>query len=94
VEGRIFFLRGHYDKAAANLEEAVARNPVFDQGRILLAAIYAKMGRVEDAEWQAEEVLALRPEFTIASYLQRWGFRAPEHQQLFAEGLRRAGIPE
>ncbi len=94
IEGRILFLMGRYEEAAANLEEAVARNPVFDQGRIMLAAIYGQMGRIDDAEWQADEVLTLRPDFRIGSDLRARGFRVAEHEQRYAEGLRRAGLPE
>ena len=94
VEGRILFLMERYAEAAANLEEVVARNPVFDQGHIVLAAIYGQMGRLEDAEWQADEVLALRPDYTIRSDLGFRRFPVPEHEQRYVEGLRRAGLPE
>ncbi len=94
LEGRILFLMGRYDEAAAKLEEAVARNPVFDQGHITLAAIYGQLGRIEDAEWQADEVLTLRPDFTIRSDKNTQGFRVTEHGQRYIEGLRRAGLPE
>jgi tetratricopeptide (TPR) repeat protein len=94
LEGRILFFMRRYDEAAAKLEEAVARNPVFDQGHIMLAAIYGQMGRIEDAEWQADEVRALRPDFAIRSDRNAHGFRVAEHAQRYAEGLRRAGLPE
>ena len=94
VEGRMLFLMGRYDEAAARLEAVVARNPAFDQGHILLAAIYGAMGRIDDAEWQAEEVLSRRPEFTISSHLKQWGYRVPEQRRLITEGLRAAGIPD
>ena len=94
IEGRILFLMGRYDEAAAKLEEAVARNPVFDQGHITLAAIYGQLGRIEDAEWQADEVLTLRPDFTIRSDQNTRGFRVADRAQRYIEGLRRAGLPE
>ncbi len=94
IEGRILFFMRRYDEAAAKLEEAVARNPVFDQGHITLAAIYGQMGRIEDAEWQADEVLALRPDFAIRLDRNAHGFRVAEHAQRYVEGLRRAGLPE
>ena len=94
IEGRILFLMGRYDEAAAKLEESVTRNPVFDQGHLTLAAIYGQLGRIEDAEWQADEVLTLRPDFTIRSDRNTQGFRVAEHGQRYIEGLRRAGLPE
>jgi len=94
IEGRIHFLSERYDVAASKIEEVVARNPVFEEGHIVLAAIYGQMGRSEDAEWEAEEVLALQPEFTISSYMSNRGYRLGEHEQRFADGLRRAGLPE
>ncbi len=94
LEGRVLFFMKRYDEAAARLEEAVDRNPIFDQGHIMLAAIYGQMGRIEDAEWQADEVLTLRPDFAIGSDRNAHGFRVDEHAQRYVEGLRRAGLPE
>ena len=92
LEGRILFLMDRLEEAAARVEESITRNPAFDQSHILLAAVYGALGRIEDAKWQAEEVLALHPDFNISKILDRgWN---PEHRRRWAEALRRAGLPE
>jgi TolB-like protein len=94
VEGRILYFRRHYDAAVVLLEDAAERNPEFDQVHIVLAATYAKLGRTDDAEWEAEQILLLRPDFTIASDVEIRGFRDAELQALYVDGLRGAGLPE
>jgi len=94
IEGRIHFLSERYDVAASRIEEVVARNPVFEDGHIVMAAIYGQMGRIDDAQWEAEEILALQPGFRIDSYMSSRGYRLDEHEQRFVQGLRLAGLPE
>jgi TolB-like protein/class 3 adenylate cyclase/Tfp pilus assembly protein PilF len=94
VEARIAYLQERYQEAAVNLEDAVARNPEFDQTRIMLAATYGQLGRLEDAQWEAAEVLARNPQFTIASDLRVRGFRDAVLLARYVEGLRKAGLPE
>ncbi len=94
VEGRILYLLGQYEEAAQRLEEAVQRNPGFHQTHVMLAATYGQLGRIEEAEWEADEVLSLQPGFTISTHLQTQNFRDPALAARYAEGLRKAGLPE
>ena len=94
VDARIRYLQGRYEEAARLLEDAVDRNPVFDQTHIVLAATYGQLGRVEDAQWEAEQVQMLQPDFTIAGDLRIRGFRDEALTERYAEGLREAGLPE
>jgi adenylate cyclase len=94
VKGRIFFFLQRLPEAAALLEEAVDRNPLFDQSRIILAATYGEMDRLEDAAWQAEEILALHPDFTIAVEIDRGRYQGPGDMDRYLSGLRKAGLPE
>ena len=88
-----YYLLGHYDKAIAELQKVVESNPSFVQGHKLLAAAYGQVGKVEDAEWEAEEVLTLLPDFSIEEESRRAPYRSPglEH---YIDGLRKAGLPE
>lgn len=94
VEGRILYLQERYASAVPLLEAAVSRNPDFDQAHIMLAATYARVGRLEDARWEAGEVLTRRPDFTIESDLRVRGFRDAGLVARYVEGLREAGFPE
>ncbi len=94
VEGRILYLLGQYEEAAQRLEEAVQRNPGFHQTHVMLAATYGQLGRIEEAEWEVDEVLSLQPEFTISTHVQALKFRDPGLATRYAEGLHKAGMPE
>jgi adenylate cyclase len=94
LEGRILFLQGRYPQARAVLEEALSRNPEFDQLRLMLAATYASMGLEEEARWQAAEILAARPEFSISAEAREKPFQRRRDREHYLTGLRKAGLPE
>jgi tetratricopeptide (TPR) repeat protein len=50
--GSLHLARGDHQKACEALEPLVKRAPEFQQGHVLLAMAYARMGRSEDAERQ------------------------------------------
>jgi tetratricopeptide (TPR) repeat protein len=68
------------------------RNP--SEGRRLLAANYAHLGRLDEARAEAREVLRLHPGFTIADWAQRPPYKHREPLERYIEGMRRAGLPE
>ncbi len=59
----------------------------------MLASALAHAGRIEDAEWQVEEVLVLRPDFTLAAERERAAYKDPAYLDYYLEGLRKAGLP-
>ena len=77
-----------------SFSDAVSRNPEDNQIRLWLAASYALMGKIEDAEWQVFEILADNPEYSIKDLRERIPFKNPEHLEKLSEGLKRAGLPE
>jgi tetratricopeptide (TPR) repeat protein len=94
IKGQAYFLMGRYDAAIAEFERVVERNPEFPRGHLGLAAAYAQVGRVEDAEWEAEESLTLLPDFTLARVRQREPYKDPAHLDRYIKALRKAGLPE
>lgn len=88
-----YFLLGRYEDAALELQKVVERNPSFVQGHKLLAATYGQLNRLDDAQWEADEIVNLLPGFRIRDELQRTPFEAPG-RDLYIEGLRKAGVPE
>jgi TolB-like protein/class 3 adenylate cyclase len=67
------------------------KNP--SEGRRLLAANLAHLGRLDEARAQAQEILRLHPGFTLSAWAQRPPYRRKEDLAFFIEGLRRAGLP-
>lgn len=92
----LWYLGDIYD-ALGRPEDVIAtvrrmRNPA--EGRRLLAANYAHLGRLDEARAEAQEVLRLHPDFTVASWSQRPPYKYREKLERFIDGLRRAGLPE
>lgn len=88
-----YYLLGRYDEAIAELQEVVESNPAFPQGHKLLAAAYGQVGNIEDAEWEADEILALLPNFSLEAERQRAPY-VTSGLERYIDGLRKAGLPE
>jgi TolB-like protein/Flp pilus assembly protein TadD len=94
IKGQAHYLMGRYDAAIAEFERVVDRNPASSEGHLFLAAAYAQVGRIEDAEWEAQEILTLFPDFTLARVRQREPYRDSAHLDRYIDGLRKAGLPD
>ena len=91
--GRAYFFLGDWVQAAINLREAAARNPATLEVRVYLAAALAAQGELADAEWEAEEIRAIRPDFSTGVWLETYPMTdtrqiAQLTAQLSALGLR------
>ena len=93
VRGALNYSEGNTEMALADLVPAVAINPNFQQLRIWLAAAYAAAGRIDAAQWESEEILALYPNFPFPSWKQDSlsGIRIIWSD--FLADLRLAGLP-
>jgi len=94
VKGRILFLMKRYDEALPLFEEALERNPGFDRGHLHLAATYAQLGQIEDAEWSVEEALAIHPDITLAKERRESIYLRESDLEHYVDALRKAGLPE
>ncbi len=94
IKGAAHYQLEQYEAAIEAFERVVARNPAALRGRLWLAAAYAQVGRIEDAEWEAQEVLALFPDFSLARVRQTEPYKDPTHLDRYIQDLRKAGLPE
>ena len=58
------------------------------------AANYALGGRMDDAQRAMQHLRKFNPALRLASLGHWLPFQRPEDAALFAEGLRKAGLPE
>ncbi len=91
--GIAYYSMKQYENAVIPLKEALNRNPKLKQARLLLAATYAQLDRIEEARRQVEELLADHPDASVKQELQ-WDFASNEKREHWLEALRRAGLPE
>jgi TolB-like protein/DNA-binding SARP family transcriptional activator len=94
VMARGNFMLGRYDEAAKYYGQVIQANPGFIIAHRGLAASYAHLGRMEDAKWEAAEILTLQPDFSLRAQREMSPFRRKEDMERFIDGLRKAGLPE
>jgi adenylate cyclase len=86
------FLLGRYNDAVGLLKQRLARNPVTDVSRALLAASYGHLGRIEEARAAWQEVLRVNPDFSLDYRRKVLPYKNPEDFELLVDGLRKAGL--
>ena len=57
-------------QALINLHEAVQRNPAALEVHVFLAAALERLGKREEAEWEAAEVRTIQPDFSAELWLE------------------------
>jgi adenylate cyclase len=93
--GFAYHMLKEYSAAVPLLRECVLRAPNLRGGHILLAATYARLGQVESARKEADEVLRIQPAYTInRSQRPLSAFKATADAEHLFDGLRMAGLPE
>lgn len=94
MRGMARYVVKDYEEAIADFEVAAERMPTVLFVRWWLAASYAQVGRIEDAEWQVAEMDIMGFEGSIATIMETQPIQDPEYLAVYLEGLRKAGIPE
>jgi adenylate cyclase len=93
ILGQAHFLLRQTEEAIAQFEKSIESNPDFVVGHLMLASAYAHAGRIEDAQWEAEEAIVLLPDFTLTAEREKAAYKDPAHLEYYLEGLRKAGLP-
>ena len=57
-----------------------------------LAAAYAQSGAVEEARWEATQILTHDPGFSRVRIQKTFPFKSPADREHFLDGLRKAGL--
>ena len=88
--GMAFIGLSRFDEAAAAAKKALNQNRTFASSYRCLASAMAHLGREAEAREAAARLLELEPNFRISEWTPgRW-----QTQQVFINGLRKAGLPE
>ena len=90
--GLAYNLTGQYEEAIATLKRALNDTP-FDLGiHLNLAVAYSELGREEEAQAEAAEVLRLNPQFSLEVMRQRAPYTEPAVRERLLTALRKAGL--
>ena len=88
---------GAYEEALGLYHRSIELNPNYPTGRFYVAAILAKLGRLDEGKVEVQAGLALNPGFTIRRY--RAGAQSDnpvflKGRERIIEDMRKAGVPE
>ena len=86
------FQLGRYETAAALLKRRIVRNPDTDASRVLLAASYGQMGRIEEARVEWQEVFRVNPDYSLEHRRKVLPYKNPHDFECVVDGLRKAGL--
>jgi tetratricopeptide (TPR) repeat protein len=92
--GWAHFSAERYEQALDWAGRALAHDPRDDMAYRTLAASYAQLGRLEEAQDALEEELRLDPGLTLRKVRQQNPTTDPDFLARWLDGLRKAGLPE
>ncbi len=89
---RAYWIMERMDDAIDAANAAIERDPDFTYAHILLAIVFADMGRDAEARRAAAEALRVEPKFSVSAWLEH---RRYDSKLLIreADALRKAGLP-
>ena len=82
------------DAAIETYNEIISADTDSLDEHIALAEIFGSTNQPDQAAVSAKEVLRLNPDFTISRYVDGLAYSDPAENLRFADGLRKAGLPE
>jgi adenylate cyclase len=87
-----YFGLARYEEAAATLIRSIYRNPDTDVSRVLLAACYGHLDRMEEAREQWQDALRKNPDYSLEHKRRVLPYKNPADFERIVEGLRKAGV--
>jgi DNA-binding winged helix-turn-helix (wHTH) protein/TolB-like protein len=92
ILGRAYFFIDDQIQAVINLREAAMRNPEMLEVRVFLAAALELGGERQDAAWEAEEILAIHPDFVTGAWLENYPMTDRNQQHRLVATLSSLGL--
>ncbi|HTR12760.1 MAG TPA: tetratricopeptide repeat protein [Roseiarcus sp.] len=91
----LWYLADAYDTLGRSEDVIATVQRMHDrsEGQRLLAANYAHLGMMKQAQSAAQQVLRLHPNFRISEWRERLPYRDPVPLERYVEGLRKTGLP-
>jgi adenylate cyclase len=90
--GNAYRNMGRFEEAVAMYKKTIQRRPNNAPAHAWLAATYALMGREQEAQAEAAEVLRINPKFSVAYVTKILPFKRQSDKDQLIEGLRKAGL--
>lgn len=91
-KGQALFILKRYDEAIEAFRSGLDQNPTSQRLRVWLAATYAQIGLIDEATWEASEILSDDPKFSPANLETIFPFQNTEDLNRFNSALKKAGF--
>ncbi len=85
---------GNYDLAITHLKRRLDRNATSAVSRVLLAACYGQLGRIEEARTEWARALRDNPNYSLEHRQRVLPYDDTSYLEHFLDGLRKAGLPK
>jgi len=83
-----------FDEALLWADKCIDKMPDSPLPVVRKASLLSLVGRREEGEALAKQLLALEPNFSVDAWVKGQPYRKPEHIEPFAEALRQIGLPD
>ena len=90
----VALLKRDYESAVIAGRAVSEMNPSFSAAYKPYLAALGLLGRTQEAKTVRERLLTLEADFSVGQFLATTALERPADRELFAEGLRLAGLPE
>ncbi len=85
---------GHYTEAVTELKNALQRNETSFYSNLFLIVTYVRLGNIDDAEWQVQQLLVQWPQMTLTQVTTYYlSFEDKHLLKSMEDDLRKAGLP-
>lgn len=92
--GQAHWVAQRYEQAVSWIRKGMVERPDLIWPLRMIAACLGQLGRVSEAREVVRQLLLAHPELTISKVMAITAFRDPDFCLRYAEGLRKAGLPE
>jgi len=92
ILGRAYYHLGQYRQAAEILREATDMNLERIAPQLYLILSHVALGKLDEAQWEADQLRVLAPGFTLANVDQALPIADPSDLARIKDDLRRAGL--
>ena len=92
--GRDYYFLNRQDKAIASLQDAIFRNENYLNAHLYLAATYASLNQIDNANWEVEKTLILDPEFSLKYWAETQPYKSKSRLARMVADLRKAGLSD
>ena len=92
VLGQAYYFMGEYEKALSSLQDAMDKNHSLLSTHVMMVATLSQLKMIDEAEWAAEQLDVIAPEFTLDDVARIIPINDNNKQKNIINNMRLAGV--